>query len=275
MKFSISTWAAEFHAKPAKYAKEYAERLMSLSRWQRRFLIAGAVIAPFAPLLFLQGQVTRWKVGLLPEAKGPAGLTGEGEGESRLLVLGESTVAGLGARTHEMALGGRFAEGLSRRIGRPVRWAVVGRNGVTARRTIDELMPLVPGERFDYILLGIGGNDVMKLSSPKKWRRDMLELLGRLRAHSPEAVIFISNCPMIIHSPAIPQPIKGILWELSKMHNANIIDFTADLERVHYYPQPVDVRFDGFFADGIHPSEQGYRDWADAMLKYFDKTHKW
>ena len=248
---------------------------MSLSRWQRRFLIAGAVIAPFAPLLFLQGQVTRWKVGLLPEAEGPAGRAGEGEDLARLLVLGESTVAGLGARTHEMALGGRFAEGLSRRLGRPVRWSVVGRNGVTARRTIDELLPLVADERFDYILLGIGGNDVMKLSSPRKWRRDMLELLGRLREHSPKAVIFISNCPMIVHSPAIPQPIKGILWELSKMHNANIIEFTSGLERVHYYPQPVDVEFDGFFADGIHPSEQGYRDWAEAMLRHFDTTHKW
>ena len=248
---------------------------MSLTKWQRKFLIAAAVIAPAAPFLFLQGQVTRWKVGLLPEAEGPAGLTGQGEEPAKLLVLGESTVAGLGARTHEMALGGRFAKGLSTRIGRPVMWTVVGRNGVTARRTIDELVPLVPREPFDYILLGIGGNDVMKLSSPKKWRRDMLELLGRLRTHSPEAVIFVSNCPMIIHSPAIPQPIKGILWELSRMHNANIIEFTAGLERVHYYPQPVGVEFDGFFADGIHPSEQGYRDWAEAMLRHFDTEHKW
>ena len=248
---------------------------MSLNKWQRKYLIAAAAIAPAAPLLYLQGQVTRWKVGLLPEAEGPSGITGEGDAETRLLVLGESTVAGLGARTHELALGGRFAEGLSKRIGRRVRWTVVGRNGVTARRTIDELLPLVPDERFDHILLGIGGNDVMKLSSPKKWRRDMLELLDHLREHSPEAQIFISNCPMIIHSPAIPQPIKGILWELSKMHNANIIEFTADLDRVHYYPQPVDVEFEGFFADGIHPSEQGYRDWADAMLRHFDTIHKW
>ena len=44
---------------------------MNLSSWQRKFLIAAAAIAPYAPLLFLQGQVTRWKVGLLPEAEGP------------------------------------------------------------------------------------------------------------------------------------------------------------------------------------------------------------
>jgi lysophospholipase L1-like esterase len=248
---------------------------MSLNKWQAKYILGGAAILPIAPFLVIQGQITRWKVGLLPEAKEPAGIAGAGEGEAKLLVIGESTVAGLGARTHDLALGGQFAKGMSERLGKPVRWTVIGRNGVTARRTIDELWPMVPKENFDYVLLGIGGNDVMKLSSPKKWRRDMLELIGIVREANPGAVIFITNCPMIIHSPVMPQPIKGILWRLSKMHNANILEFTAGMERLHYYPQPVDVDFNGFWADGIHPSEQGYRDWVAAMLKHFDQHHKW
>jgi lysophospholipase L1-like esterase len=146
---------------------------------------------------------------------------------------------------------------------------------VTARRTIEELIPLVPAKTFDHILLGIGGNDVMKLSSPKKWRHDMVELLGILQGHSPEAVIFISNCPMIKYSPVLPHPIKFLLWELSKLHDKNIRDFTSGMERVHYYPQPVEINIEGFFADGIHPSEQGYALWADAMIRYFDTQHKW
>lgn len=248
---------------------------MSVGKWQAKFYGVAALILPIAPFLYLQGQVTRWKVGLLPEAEGPAGVSGEGENEAKLLVLGESTVAGLGARTHELAMAGQFALHLSERIRRPVRWTVVGRNGVTARRTIDELLPLVPDERYDYVLLGIGGNDVMKLSSPRKWRRDMLELIGRVRDGNPDAVIFISNCPMIVHSPVLPQPIKGILWNLSQMHNDNIKEFTAGMDRVYYYPQPVDVDFDGFWADGIHPSEQGYAAWAAAMVRHFDKHHEW
>jgi len=238
-------------------------------------LIAGAAILPIAPFLYLQGQITRWKVGLLPEADGPGGMSGSGESDVKLLVLGESTVAGLGARTHELALAGQFSNRLSERLARPVRWTVVGRNGVTARRTIDELVPLIPDGSFDYILLGIGGNDVMKLSSPRKWRRDMLELLRIMRERYPDAVIFISNCPMIKYSPILPQPIKGILWNLSRMHNDNIREFTAGMERVYYYPQPVDVQWKGFWADGIHPSEQGYADWARGMVEYFNKNHKW
>ena len=80
---------------------------------------------------------------------------------------------------------------------------------------------------------------------------------------------------MIKYSPALPHPIRFLLWELSKLHDANIKELTAEMDRVYYYPQPVDVQLEGFFADGIHPSEQGYADWAEAMMKFFDGKHKW
>ncbi len=248
----------------------------NLRRWQRRFLIGAAVVAPISPLLLLQGQIVRWKVGILPDASGDrSGIYGDGKHPAKLFVIGESTVAGLGARDHERALAGQFARFLGDHLGRSVAWKVVGRNGVTARRTIDELLPTMPDERYDYILVGLGGNDVLKLSSPVKWRRDMTELLGILRERNPDAIIFLSNCPMIIYSPILPQPIKALLWQLSQMHNANIKEFTRKMKNIYYYPQPVEVMLEGFFADGIHPSEQGYRDWAEAMITYFAANHEW
>jgi lysophospholipase L1-like esterase len=250
---------------------------MNLTRWQAKYLIASAVILPFSPLLFLQGHWARKRVGLLPGPGGElTGLAGEGDGEpASLFVIGESTVAGLGARTHDLAFAGQFARQLSMRLNRPIRWSVVGKNGVTARRTIEELVPQMPEGSFDYVLIGLGGNDVMKLSSPKKWRRDMTELLTILRERNPSAAFFLSNCPMIKFSPAIPQPIKFLLWQLSQMHDANIREFTSEMERVYYYPQPADVSLEGFFADGVHPSEKGYADWSAAMMQYFDEHHKW
>jgi len=248
----------------------------NLRRWQRQFNVGAAAILPLAPFLVLQGQITRWKVGILPDAAGEkTGKFGSGDIAVKLFVIGESTVAGLGARTHEFALAGQFARQLGEHLEKPVNWHLIGKNGVTARRTIDELLPEMPDEKFDYILVGLGGNDVMKLSSPVKWRRDMTELLSILRAKQPEAVIFISNCPMIILSPIMPEPVKSILWRLSKMHDANIREFTADMDSIFYYPQPADLQLEGFFADGIHPSEKGYADWAAAMMRYFTANHKW
>jgi lysophospholipase L1-like esterase len=249
--------------------------MSEIRKWQMKYLIGAAAVAPISPLLLLQGQITRWKVGMLPGAEGDRkGVAGKGGPPAKLFVIGESTVAGLGASSHKFALAGQFALQLAQAIDRAVEWHVIGKNGVTARRTIDELIPHMPDERFDYILVGLGGNDVMKLSSPRKWRRDMLELLGLLRRKIPEAVIFISNCPMIVYSPIMPEPVKTILWKLSQMHNENIIEFTRDLDRVFYYPQPAEVSLDGFFADGIHPSEKGYADWSRAMIKYF-KNYEW
>jgi lysophospholipase L1-like esterase len=246
-----------------------------LTRWQRRYLIGAALIAPFSPLLYLQGRYTRWKVGVLPDASGPTtGRIGEGEAV-KLFVIGESTVAGLGASTHEHALAGQFAKNLSKKIGRTVEWTVVGRSGVTARQTIDELLPKMPDTRFEYILVGLGGNDVLKLSTPARWRRDMEELLTRLRQKHPDAVIFLSNCPMVCLSPAIPNPLRAILWELSKLHNDNVRELTSQMDRVFYYPQPSGITLEGFFADGIHPSERGYSDWAAAMMRYFSENHEW
>jgi lysophospholipase L1-like esterase len=247
-----------------------------LTRWQRRYLIGAALLAPLSPFLYLQGRYTRWKVGVLPDAAGPTtGTYGEGGDPAKLFIIGESTVAGLGASRHELALAGQFAKHLSKKIVRPVEWTVVGKSGVTARQTIDELLPKMPKENFDYVLIGLGGNDVLKLSTPARWRSDMTELLGRLRESHPRVVIFLSNCPMVCLSPAIPNPLRAILWELSKLHNDNIRDLTSQMERVFYYPQPIDVTLEGFFADGIHPSERGYSDWAAAMMKYFSAHHEW
>jgi lysophospholipase L1-like esterase len=248
----------------------------NLRRYQAKYVLGAALVAPISPLLFLQGAITRWKIGVLPDAAGPkCGIVGDGKDPAKLFVLGESTVAGLGARSHELGLAGQFARQLNLRIGRSVEWKVLGKNGVTARRTIDELLPEMPNGDFDYILLGLGGNDVMKLTSPTKWRRDMLELIGILQERCSGSYIFIANCPMVILTNAIPPPSKQLLWELSKLHDANIREFTANMDHVFYYPQPVNINLVGFFADGVHPSEKGYAEWSAAMMKYFSENHKW
>jgi lysophospholipase L1-like esterase len=235
------------------------------------YVLAAIGLLPAYPFLYLQGQYVRRRVGLLPDAQGEkTGVFGEHENAVNLLVIGESTVAGLGARTHETALAGQFAKFLSRKIKRSVRWTAIGKNGVTAQRTIKELVPQIPDETFDYILLGLGGNDVLKLSSPSKWRRTMIELINILREKNPGSKIFITNVAAVHLSPALPQPIRGILQQLSKMHNQNILEFSKNWKDVFYYPQPISVPAD-FWSDGVHPSEAGYAVWAEDIVETLHK----
>jgi lysophospholipase L1-like esterase len=246
---------------------------MNLWLMQTIYILSAAFILPAAPFLYLQGRYVRRKVGLLPDAAGEKiGRFGSGETSVNLLAIGESTVAGLGARTHETALAGQFARVLSEKIGKSVRWHVIGKNGVTAKRALKELVPLIPdAEKFDYIIVGLGGNDVLKLSSPLKWRRNMLKILRVLREKHPESVIFITNVAAVKLSPALPQPIKFILSSLSRLHNENIKQFVGEFEDVYYYEQPKTVPPD-FFSDGIHPSEAGYKVWSEEIIKTMSRN---
>ena len=62
----------------------------------------GAISAiPFLPLMYIQGKQVKAKVPDLPEATGTAGFAvGDSDATLNLVILGESTMAGVGVRTH-------------------------------------------------------------------------------------------------------------------------------------------------------------------------------
>lgn len=248
---------------------------MNLYLLQTLYILGAAILLPFSPFLYMQGQYARKKIGTLPGAEGDERGTTSGTGEPlKLLVIGESTVAGIGIPTHRAGLSGQFSEALAAKFGRPVEWLAIGKNGVTARRTIEELFPQIPNEHFDFVLFGVGGNDVLKLSTPVGWRRSMTELLGMMRERYPSATMFMTNAPAVHLSPALPQPIKLILGSLSLMHDRNSREFTREWERVYYFHRPDEVP-DDFFVDGIHPSESGYTVWSQRMVQFFTEHYQW
>ena len=248
---------------------------MNLILWQTVYILGSIIILPFAPFLYLQGQYVRRKVGRLPDASGELHGKFAGGAESvKLLVLGESTAAGVGASTHETGLAGQFAKFLGEKIGKSVEWQVVGKSGITVKRTIAELVPLIPDEKFDYIMLALCGNEVLSLRSPRAFRRDMRRLIAILKEKNADATFFMTNAPAIRLSPILPFPIKFILGHLSAMHDANAREFTAEMTRVFYFHQPSSVPED-FFADGIHPSEKGYTVWSKRMIEFFEEKYDW
>ncbi len=248
---------------------------MNLILWQTIYVLGGIIILPFAPFLYLQGQYVRRKIGRLPDADGEKrGQFALGKESVKLLVLGESTAAGVGASTHETGLAGQFSRFLGGKIGKSVEWQVVGKSGITINRTIRELVPEIPDEKFDYIMLALCGNEVLSLRSPRVFRRDMRRLIGILKEKNPDATFFITNAPAVRLSPVLPFTIKFILGHLSALHDANAREFTSEMERVFYFHQPTTVPED-FFADGLHPSEKGYTVWSKRMIEFFEEKYDW
>ena len=244
------------------------ERSKELRTLQKRYLFGGLFLVPVLLFLYLQGQYTRWKVGRLPDAEGAvSGTVGDGE-DLRLLAIGESTVAGIGAETHKEALTGQFAKHLSRGIRRKVTWHALGESGITIRRTIDELVPRIPEGGFDVVVIALGGNDVFQANSPERFRQDLGELVGTIRKQNPAAKIFLANVPMVRDFTALPNPLRYLLSRLAKLHHFNAIGMVSEMNEVFYFDD-VDRVDDDFFSDGIHPSAKGYDQWTQAMVESF------
>jgi hypothetical protein len=70
--------------------------------------LCAAITLPLFPVLLIQGLGVRRQTPRLPEACGASSGLIAGSGQPiRLITLGESTVAGVGATTHEEALTGQ------------------------------------------------------------------------------------------------------------------------------------------------------------------------
>ena len=241
---------------------------------QTLYILGGAIILPFLPFLFWQGKRVREKVGRLPDAAGAtAGQFGNSAETLNLLAIGESTVAGVGAKTHTDALAGQLAKFLSLAAEKSVRWQALGESGITARETLERLVPRLPETEMDLVVVALGGNDAFKVNSPARWRREMTKIIETLRAKYPKAVILLANSPRIIDFPVLPQPLKFVLWRVSSLQH-EVGKNLANAKKNIFYFEEAETVGERFFSDGVHPSEYGYALWSEAMIDFLLKKTK-
>lgn len=111
----------------------------------------------------------------------------------RVLLIGNGPTHGWGTVTHELALTGQLARGLTRRTTRPTDIQYIG----------DEMMPIAAvqawlGEAslapYDLVLVVLSMNDAVRLTPADDYRADMTRLLDRLSAETkPSARIIIAG----------------------------------------------------------------------------------
>jgi len=233
---------------------------------QTLYILGGILILPFVPYFYWQGQRVRKRVGRLPDAAGATvGKFGAHAKTINLLVIGESTAAGVGADNHAEALAGQFAEYLSPATEKSVRWHVLGESGITVNETLAKLVPDLPENAVDFVVVALGGNDTFKVSSPNRWRNGLIKLVEALRGKYPKAVILLANTPRIVDFTALPPSLKFVLRRISRLHHENAKNVVRRYENVFYYDEATKVG-KGFFADGVHPSAHGYSLWSEAMV---------
>jgi lysophospholipase L1-like esterase len=239
-----------------------------LNAAMRRFL-PELIALPLLPFLIAQGRRTRRVTPRLPEAGGPvSGVAGTHHlGQTlSMLTLGESPVAGVGVTTHEEAITGQFALALSHRLQRPIAWRACGKNGVTAREAMEQVLPDVPQVPVDIALVAFGVNDTTAFRSASMWRKDLLKLLTALEARCAPRLVLVSGVPPVSLFPALPQPLRWVLGLKAGVLDAAVRELVPMLPRAAYVPLTLNPRENGMMAeDGYHPSATGCSAWAEVL----------
>jgi lysophospholipase L1-like esterase len=218
-----------------------------------------------APVMLAQAVQVRRTTPRLPGAAGPVdGVVAGGGPGIRLAVLGESTVDGVGAPTHEEALTGRLAQALGA-SGLEVAWQAVGRIGANARVVRDDLLPLVAPA--DVVVIALGVNDTIELHSAIRYRRDLLGLVVAVRRRLGPVPVVLAGVPPMGRFPALPWPLRDVLGARSASLDRAAARL-AGLPGVVHVPMPAVLLDPATFAeDRFHPGPSGYSRWAEQLAE--------
>lgn len=234
--------------------------------------------ALFYTLFFLLLPQAIWvrKTALrFPPADGaPQGETRIGPNDLRLLAVGDSIIAGVGARTLENALVGQTAQHLSDALDAHVHWKARGRSGATTRQIATRMLPRLENQPVDAILVSAGVNDVISLHSLARWRKDIESLLATLTDCWPGADIAFSGLPPMNHFPALPWPLSAVFGMRARQFDRLLRGVLENRPQAVHIPLAFEARSGSFCDDGFHPSEQSYVEFgriaAEAIVRRMD-----
>lgn len=213
------------------------------------------------PVVVVQAMRVRSSTETLPPATGPAtGTSGEEESGPplRVAVLGESTAAGCGVRTHDEGFPGRLAHELATREGRPVTWEVVGQHAATTRRIRHRLLPELSKD-LDVAVLLAGVNDVLSRRSPQDWREDFTGIVDGLGERAEH--VAVAGIPAFDRFPSLPATLSRYLAERAGALDEVSRQVCAERPRTTWIGS-TDALFadpDFFSQDRFHPSATGYQ----------------
>ena len=188
----------------------------------------------------------------------------------RLVLLGDSTALGVGVDQVIETVGGQLAQLLAEAPGpRRVELSSVAVSGSRSADLGTQVARALVGPRPDVAVILIGGNDAIHFSRVS----DCAEYLGAAvrRLRSAGVAVVAGTCPDLGAARAFAPPLRGLVgWQSRRLALAQSTAVrAADGVAVDLAAQTGAVfRADAgtYCHDGYHPSADGYRVWAHALL---------
>lgn len=232
-------------------------------------LAGGAAAAALGPVLLVQGMYVRKTVPKLPEPPGAReSVAGEGP-PLRLLILGDSAAAGVGAASQSEALSGQVVSRLSCTF--RVSWRLLAGTGYTTRAIL-RLLEEEPPAPFDVALTSLGVNDVTSGRTLDTWLRDQSRLASLLQEKFSVRHILLSGLPPVGKFPSLPQPLRWWLGRRAERFDEALERWAAsqpDCDYMGIRPGG-DVQVAGVHQmapDGFHPGPEVYALWGEAASR--------
>lgn len=163
------------------------------------------------------------------------------------VVLGDSAAQGVGASAHDKAYVGIVLDRL-RATGEPWRVVNLSRSGARTREVVDVQWPAARGLGADLLTALVGGNDALR-TPEHAWRRDVEDLCDALPAG---AVVSTTARGVFERKTA---RVNAVVRQRAAERDLRVADLWA-----HTGPP-----YRGLYADGFHPNDRGYVQWADAL----------
>jgi lysophospholipase L1-like esterase len=220
-----------------------------------------------APLLMAQGRRVRRMTPRLSEPPGPReGVCGEGP-PLRLLLVGDSATAGVGAATQAEALSGRLVAELAPTF--RVTWRLIARTGATTAGTARHLAGRRPEEcaAFDVAAVSLGGNDVMGRRPLDQWLDDLGRVMTLLRERFGVEYVLLSGLPPIHEFTALPQPLRWYLGVAARRFDRALDAWAAARPGCEHVPLTLPHAAGLLASDGLHPGPLLHQRWAVELAR--------
>lgn len=186
-----------------------------------------------------------------------------------LLVLGDSTAVGVGAIESTDTVAALFAE----RIGA----TSVENYAVSGAKIADlhEQIAQATQDRYDYILMQVGGNDIIAFHSAQSAAEDLEAVVATLPETENLLVLSAGNVGGVPLFPWFIRPFytartlayHDVFTNIIERHNGTYVNLYIPPNEDPFVQEPNVY----LAADGLHPSSKGYAFW---FIKIVDARNK-
>lgn len=184
--------------------------------------------------------------------------------------VGDSTTVGKGASDARYTVPQRIAQNLNA----PNRTRVLGYTGARVKDVVKKQLPKLPKLEPNLVVVSVGANDVVMLTSQRRFRKWYKRLLERLPRESSVVVIGVPDMGL---ARRFPPPFRSLAANRSARLNQVVRELSEERELVfaNLFDADTDIREDPhryFASDGFHPSDAGHELLANLILPSFEKA---